>query len=70
MRGMNKLPVAKRVQIVSMLAERSSMRTISRVADVSINTVAALLVDAGKACSKHHDELVRLLGDRGALERG
>ena len=35
------------------------MRSISRVADVSINTVSALLVDAGKACSKHHDEAVR-----------
>lgn len=35
------------------------MRSISRVVDVSINTVSALLVDAGKACSKHHDEAVR-----------
>ena len=59
MRGMNKLPIAKRVQILSMLCEGSSMRSISRVADVSINTVSALLVDAGKACSKHHDEAVR-----------
>jgi len=56
---MNKLPMAKRVQILSMLVEGSSMRSISRVADVSINTVAALLVDAGKACSEHHDETVR-----------
>ena len=35
------------------------MRSISRVMDVSINTVTSLLVDAGKACSKHHDEAVR-----------
>ncbi len=49
MTGMNKLPIAKRVQILSMLCEGSSMRSISRVADVSINTVSALLVDAGKA---------------------
>lgn len=35
------------------------MRSISRVVDVSINTVSALLVDAGKACSKHHDEAVQ-----------
>jgi hypothetical protein len=27
------------------------MRSISRVADVSINTVSKLLVDAGKACA-------------------
>lgn len=35
------------------------MRSISRVADVSINTVAKLLVDAGKACATFHDETVR-----------
>ena len=57
--GMNKLPVAKRVQILSMLVEGSSMRSISRVVDVSINTVSALLVDAGKACAAHHDATVR-----------
>ena len=59
MPGMNKLPTAKRIQILSMLVEGSSMRSISRVVDVSINTVSALLVDAGKACAKHHDETVR-----------
>ncbi|MFG1277164.1 IS1 family transposase [Xanthobacter autotrophicus] len=56
---MNKLPLAKRVQILSMLCEGSSMRSISRVADVSINTVSKLLVDAGKACAAFHDEKVR-----------
>ena len=35
------------------------MRSISRVADVSINTVTKLLVDAGEACQKFHDEAVR-----------
>jgi IS1 family transposase len=58
-RGMNKLPLAKRVQILSMLVEGSSMRSISRVADVSINTVTKLLVDAGETCLAMHDELVR-----------
>ena len=38
-RGMNKLPLEKRVQILNMMVEGSSMRAISRVADVSINTV-------------------------------
>ena len=54
----NKLPLAKRVQILSMLCEGSSMRSISRVVDVSINTVSALLVDAGKACAEHHNKTV------------
>ena len=35
------------------------MRSISRVADVSINTVTKLLVNAGEACLSMHDELVR-----------
>src|ERR1700690_3821334 len=58
-RGMNKLPSAKRVQILSMLCEGSSMRSISRVTDVSINTVAKLLADAGEACAAIHEEKVR-----------
>jgi IS1 family transposase len=56
---MNKLPLEKRTQILAMLCEGSSMRSISRVADVSINTVAKLLVDAGKACAAFHDDKVR-----------
>ncbi len=56
---MNKLPLEKRVQILSMLVEDSSMRSISRVVGVSINTVTKLLVDAGNACAAYHDEHVR-----------
>lgn len=58
-RGMNKLPLKTRVQILNMLCEGSSMRSISRVADVSINTVSKLLVDAGKFCADLHDREVR-----------
>ncbi len=35
------------------------MRSISRVVNVSINTVTKLLVDAGTACALFHDETVR-----------
>lgn len=35
------------------------MRSISRVCDVSINTVSKLLVDAGKVCIAYHDQYVR-----------
>jgi IS1 family transposase len=59
MRGMNKLRLAKRVQILSMLVEGSSMRSVSRVAGVSINTVTKLLIDAGRMCAAFHDERVR-----------
>lgn len=61
---MNKLPLSKRVQILSMLCEGSSMRSISRVADVSINTVTKLLEEAGEACLAIHDETVRNVGSR------
>src|SRR5689334_21077783 len=54
-KGMTKLPLEKRVQILSMLCEGSSMRAISRVVDVSINTVTKLLEDAGEACILLHD---------------
>ena len=55
---MNKIPTAKRVQILSMLCEGSSMRSISRVCDVSINTVAKMLADAGTVCMAFHNEMV------------
>lgn len=58
-RGVNKLPVQKRVQILSMLCEGSSLRSTSRVCDVSINTVSKILVDAGKVCAAYHDQYVR-----------
>ena len=35
------------------------MRAVSRLADVSINTVAKLLIDAGTFCSTFHDDNVR-----------
>ena len=56
---MNKLDTAKRSQILNMLVEGSSMRSISRVCDVSINTVAKLLADAGKACATFHADNVK-----------
>ncbi|MGY3572898.1 IS1 family transposase [Bradyrhizobium sp. USDA 4504] len=56
---MNKLPLQTRVQILTMLCEGNSMRSISRVTGVSINTVAKMLVDAGEACALFHDATVR-----------
>jgi IS1 family transposase len=59
MPGMNKLPSAKRAQILSMLVEGSSMHSTARVVGVSFNTVAKLLEEAGKACEAFHDKEVR-----------
>lgn len=57
--GMNKLPIEKRRLILNMLVEGSSMRSISRVADVSINTVSKLLVEAGQAAIALHNDHVQ-----------
>jgi IS1 family transposase len=57
--AMNKLPLETRTQILSMLCEGSSMRSVSRVCGVSINTVTKLLIDAGRMCAAFHDERVR-----------
>jgi IS1 family transposase len=56
---MHKLPLAKRVQILTMLTEGVSMRAVGRMVDVSPNTVDKMLVAAGKACAEMHDEMVR-----------
>jgi IS1 family transposase len=37
------------------------MRSVSRLCDVSINTVSKLLVEAGKFCAGFHDEKVRMV---------
>ena len=35
------------------------MRATSRIAEVSINTVTKLMIEAGEACAAYHDEAVR-----------
>jgi IS1 family transposase len=56
---MNKLPLAKRAQILTLLCEGVSMRSIERVVGCSINTVDKLLRDAGEVALVYHDEHVR-----------
>lgn len=57
--GMNKLDNKTRAQILHMLVEGNSMRAISRMTGVSINTVTKLLEDAGRACIVHHSRTVQ-----------
>jgi IS1 family transposase len=56
---MNRLSVVDRASILRMLVEGNSLRSASRLADVSLNTVMKLLVDLGAACEKFHDERVK-----------
>jgi IS1 family transposase len=56
---MNKLPLGKRAQILTLFCEGSSMRSIERIVGCSINTVDKLLRDAGEVALAYHDEHVR-----------
>ena len=55
----NVLDTQKRAQILNMLVEGMSMRSVSRITGASINTVSKLLVDAGNAAAEYHDKTVR-----------
>lgn len=57
--SMNRLPASKRASILQMLCEGNSMRSVSRMADCSINTVTKLLIDAGTLCAAFHSEMVK-----------
>jgi IS1 family transposase len=52
---MNKLTIEERARILYLLCEGMSIRAITRLTGASKNTVAKLLVDAGKACAAYHD---------------
>ncbi len=58
---MNRMPIAKRAQILGFLVEGMSLRAASRLADCSINTVTKLLVDVGAACAEYQDGALRNL---------
>lgn len=55
---MNQLPLYKRAQILNLLVEGNSLRSTSRIIDVSINTVTKLLIDLGKACESYQNQLL------------
>ena len=52
---MNRLSPERRATILTLLCEGNSLRSITRITGVSMNTVTKLLVDAGKACAAYHD---------------
>ena len=56
---MNKLTLEDRAKILHLLCEGMSIRAITRLTGASKNTVAKLLIDAGKACTAYHDANVR-----------
>ena len=56
---MNKLTLEERARILHLLCEGMSIRAITRLTGASKNTVAKLLIDAGKVCAAYHDANVR-----------
>ena len=53
---MNKLPAAKRAQVLQMMAEGISLRAITRLTGISRTTLIKLLEDAGQAFSEYMNE--------------
>jgi IS1 family transposase len=56
---MNKLDRQARARILSLMFEGVSIRAITRLTGASKNTVARLLVDAGRACAEYQDRALR-----------
>jgi IS1 family transposase len=58
---MNKLPFAKRIQVVTALVEGCSIRSTVRMTGVAKNTIVKLLAEVGTACARYqHDKLRNL----------
>jgi IS1 family transposase len=56
---MNKLPLAKRVQVISALMEGAGVNATARMTNVSKPTILKLVADLGTACAAYHDKHVR-----------
>jgi IS1 family transposase len=58
---MNRLTREERAKILQLLCEGMAIRAVSRVTGASKNTIAKLLVDAGRACAAYQDRVLRHL---------
>jgi IS1 family transposase len=56
---MNRLSNEKRAQIVQMMIEGNSIRSITRMTGICQEAITKLLCDLGKACADHHNTAVR-----------
>lgn len=55
---MNILSIEKKSQILQLLAEGNSMRSVERIVGCSINTVTKTLEQAGAACQAYQDRVI------------
>jgi IS1 family transposase len=56
---MNQLSRAERAQIIRMLVEGNSLRSVSRMTGFARNTISTLLVQIGRAASAYQDRTLR-----------
>src|SRR5579862_4772192 len=52
----NKLPIEKKVAVIALLAEGTSIRAVERITNVNQNTIMSLNRRVGDACKKIMDE--------------
>lgn len=55
---MNKIPAAKRTQIIAALVEGNSIRATARMCDVAFNTVLHFLPQIGQACAEYQQRML------------
>ena len=56
---MNRLPISKKVAVISALVEGCSVRSTSRLTGVAKGTILRLLAQVGAACARYQDETIR-----------
>ena len=61
---MNRVPLARRVQVISCLVEGNSIRSTERMTGTHRDTICRLLVEVGEGCAKLMDEQMRELSCR------
>jgi hypothetical protein len=60
-RPMNRVPLARRIQIINCLVEGNSIRSTERMTGTHRDTICRLLVDVGDGCAKLMDQQMREL---------
>src|SRR6266702_5033153 len=58
---MNRVPLARRTQIINCLVEGNSIRSTERMTGTHRDTICRLLVEVGDGCAKLMDEQMREL---------
>jgi hypothetical protein len=58
---MNRVPLARRIQVINCLVEGNSIRSTERMTGTHRDTICRLLVEVGDGCAKLMDEQMREL---------